>query len=149
MDKGVEDFSTNIDTNKTVLIEKAINFSSLNKKDVIDVGNLSDLWATNIKEPMFVIENIRINSSKIERLGKTNNILRFAVGDFVFIKKFLSKEFYETITMKDSVAFGSVNLKIDAICKFKTNEWNDKQYPQLEIIDAISCKEETTFNDIF
>ena len=149
MEKAKEYFGTSLEIEKTYSVERVINFSDLNKKDVISIGGLVELWATNIKEPIFLIKNVRINSSKIEKLGKRGNVLRFVVGDFAFVKMFLSGEFYDRITMKDEVSFGSVNLKMEVLCKFKKNEWEGKIYPQLEVIDIISEKEELSFEDIF
>lgn len=148
MNKAKEDFGE-VEKEKTHMVERVINFSDLNKKDVIAIGNLQDLWATNVKEPIFLVKNVRISSNKVERLGSRKNVLRFTVDGITFIKMFLSEDFYNRITLKDKVHFGSVNLQMDILCKFKKNEWEDKVYPQLEVIDIISKQVETAFEDIF
>lgn len=149
MDKAKEDFDGAIEAEKTILVEKAINFSDLTKKEVLAIGDLKDLWVTNIKEPTFLIKNVRINSSKIERCGSKNNVMRFVVGDFTFVKFFLSNALFEKVTLKNEVAFGSVNLRMDVLCKFKKNEFNEKVSPQLEVIDIYSEKDEVSLDDIF
>lgn len=150
MDLGKQQLGTSTEIEKTYAVEKAIDFSKLNKKDVVAIGKLEDLWCTNIKEPIFLIKNVKINSAKVERLGSRNNVLRFKVGDFVFIKMFLSNDFYDRITLKDKKAFGSVNLKMDVLCKFKANEWEGNITPQMEIIDILSEEDNAVdLSDIF
>lgn len=146
MELGKEQLGTSTEINKTYAVEKVIDFSKLTKKDVVSIGKLEDLWCTNIKEPIFLVKNVKINSAKVERLGSRNNVLRFKVGDFTFIKMFLSGEFYDKITLKDKKAFGSINLKMDVLCKFKANEWEGNITPQMEIIDIMS--EEDTVVDL-
>ena len=149
MEKAKEDFGLAVDTEKTYLVERVLDFGELDKKDVIAIGELSQLWATNVKEPIFLIKNVRINSSKIEKKGSRNNVLYFKVGDFTFMKMFLSGEFFDRITLKDKKSFGSINLKMDVLCKFKKNVWDEKAYPQLEIIDIVSQEDKPTIEDIF
>lgn len=149
MEKAKEDFGVSVEVEKAHFVERIIDFSELDKKDVIAIGSLSELWATNVKEPLFLVKNIRVNSAKIEKKGAKNNVLSFVVGDFSFIKMFLSGAFFDRITLKDKRAFGSTDLKIDMLCKFKKNEWNGKSYPQLEIVDAISEEDIRTIDDIF
>ena len=150
MELGKEQLGTSTEIEKTYAVEKAIDFSKLNKKDVIAIGKLEDLWCTNIKEPIFLVKNVKINSAKVERLGSRNNVLRFKVGDFTFIKMFLSGEFYDRITLKDKKAFGSINLKMDVLCKFKANEWEGNVYPQMEVIDITSEEDSIVdLSDIF
>lgn len=149
MEKAKEDFNGTVETDKTFIVEKVFNFSDLTKKEVLAIGELKDLWVTNIKEPTFLIKNVRINSSKIERCGSKNNVMRFVVGDFTFMKFFLSNALFEKVTLKNEVAFGSVNLRMDVLCKFKKNEFNEKVSPQLEVIDIYSEKDEVSLDDIF
>lgn len=149
MEKAKEDFGTSIEMEKTYAVERVINFSELDKKDVIAIGSLSELWATNVKEPLFLIKNVRINSSKVEKKGAKNNVLYFKVDNFTFMKSFLSGEFYDRITLKGLKSFGSVNLKMDIVCKFKRNEYNGSVSPQLEIIDIFSEEDKPDFDSIF
>ena len=149
MEKAKEDFGLSAEIEKTYAVERAFDFGELDKKDVIAIGGLSQLWATNVKEPIFLVKNVRINSSKVEKKGARNNVLYFKVGDFTFMKMFLSGEFFDRITLKDKKAFGSINLTMDVLCKFKKNVWEEKAYPQLEIIDIISLEYKPTMEDIF
>lgn len=149
MELAKQNFGDSKEIEKLYKVERAIDFSELDKKDVIAIGGLSELWATNIKEPIFLIKNVRINSSKVEKKGSRNNVLYFKVDDFTFMKNFLSGEFYDRITLKGLKSFGSVNLKMDILCKFKRNEYGGKVYPQLEIIDAVSEEDKLEFYDLF
>lgn len=148
LEKAKEDFKE-FNTEKVYLVDKIIDFNSLSPKQVISIGDIENLWATDLKEPTFIVKGVMVNSNELQKVGSKGNFLRFKVGDFVFIKKFLSKAFYEYITQREENQFGSKNLKIDVLCKFKTNVWNDKKHPQLEIIDAYSEEYKPSFDDFF
>ena len=96
--------------------------------DIIEVAALEDEWSKGFEEPLFLIKNVPLNKGM---LFYKNAILRFKVGDIVFIKKGVSKEEYELI--KNSGFAPTINL--DIVANFVSNDYNDKKNYQIEIID--------------
>ena len=146
---GIDEFGDSFATDKIYEVERVIPFSQLKEQDVVAIGELEDIWCTNIKEPMFLIKGVRINSAKLEKKGARGNVLLFKVGNFSFIKMFLSNDFYNRVTLKDKKTFGSVDLKMDILCNFKKNEWCGNITPQLEIVDIYSREDTLDIDDLF
>lgn len=138
MDKALEDFGEPKSEGKTLFVESVLDFKSITKQDILNIGNLEKLWITNLRQPTYVIKGVKVNNADMEKLGSRGNVLRFKVGDITFVKMFLSGEFYDRVTKHKEKAFGSLDLIVDLIVKFNTNEWNGKKYPQMEIIEAHS-----------
>lgn len=134
-------YKDKVQKDKIYYVDAEFNLSDIGKKEVIEVGELENLFVTTIKEPLFAIKNIKINNSKIERYGSRSNVLRFQAGGFTFFKMFLSNDFYERVSMKNKETFGSIDVDMTAIVKMKYNDWNGERYPQFELVDAESIKD--------
>ncbi|EJT5937213.1 DHH family phosphoesterase [Clostridium perfringens] len=134
---------------KNYNIDKPFSIYELDKKTVMEVGKYKSLWSKGIDEPLFLIEDIRINKKDIELkvIGKEKRI-NFRYGDIFFNKRFSNEEEFEEFTCKDRNSFGNdYCLDIKVIGKFTKNTWK-KSYAVVEIIDFESKKvsvEETLY----
>lgn len=125
-------------------VDYEIPVGRLKEKHVLQVGQWKSLWANTLQEPTFAITDIFVNSDEIKLLGEKKNIIKFDVtrGDnkISFIKRFASEELYNKIIHRSSrgLAGGTKKLKLTVIGKFTINNFNGKQYPQVEIVDILS-----------
>lgn len=116
----------------------------LKEKHVLQVGQWKSCWANTLQEPTFAITDIYVNSDEIKLLGEKKNIIKFDVtrgnNKIAFIKRFASENLYNQIIHRSNrgLAGGTKKLKLTVIGKFTINSFNDKQYPQVEIVDILS-----------
>lgn len=122
---------------KTYDVDAVINYNELNPNDVMTIGDLRELWGNEISEPIFVVKNIRVNTGDISLIGKKNTI-KMKLSKLDCMKFFTNEADYNKLTMNsNNDFFGASNVKVDIVCKFKTNEWQGNKKPQLEIIDYV------------
>lgn len=124
---------------ESVLEVDAAYMVSPNLQDIIDISSLERLWCSNIKEPIFIIKDIELNTSNIMKIGNATYTWKNEYG-IQFLKNFGSRVWIEEFThqaMVDSKAkypFGDVNILCDIVCKFRKN----KGYSYVEIVDTKS-----------
>ena len=99
--------------------------------DIKDIANLKDLWCFDIKEPLFLVKNIRINTGDIKKIGNATYTFKF--NKTTFTKFFGSKVWFSKFKLEDELPFGG-DIKADIICKFK--KYNETYIA--EIVDVIS-----------
>ena len=99
--------------------------------DIKDIANLKDLWCFDIKEPLFLVRNIKLNTDDIKKIGNATYTFKF--NKTIFTKFFGSKVWFSNFILEDELPFGG-NINVDIICKFK--EHNGTYIA--EIVDAIS-----------
>ena len=125
-------------------VDYEIPVGRLKEKHVLQVGQWKHLWANTLQEPTFAITEIYLNSDEVKLLGEKKNIIKFDVtrGDnkIAFVKRFASEDLYNQIIHRSSrgLAGGTKKLKLTVIGKFTINSFNDRQYPQVEIVDVLS-----------
>ena len=107
----------------------------LTQSDVIAVGELEDIWGSTLQEPMFLLKGIKIKDSEIMISGTKSKTASFKYKNLSFKKYYCSDITYDKLRDKEHKTFGSKQLWIDAICKFKIANYNGKQYPIIDIID--------------
>ena len=128
-----------IDFNNTLEVDAVYNISP-DIEDVISISNLNELWCNDIKEPKFIIKNVVIDTSKIQKIGnatytwKDEYGITFTknYGSKVFIEEFAHEEMYDR---KARYPFTGTQIISDLVVKFRKN---DKGYTYLEIVDAKS-----------
>lgn len=108
-------------------------FNNINLEDVISIAEYQDLWSNSLKEPKFVIRNIKINSDEIKKIGTSTYI--FNINKVNFTKFFGSKNWIDNIIKKQDNPFGDVNLELEILCTFRKNS---KGYSYVDIIDINS-----------
>ena len=84
--------------------------------DIRDIANLSDLWCFHIKEPLFLVKNVKINTDNIKKIG--NATYTFEYNKTTFTKFYGSKVWFSKFTLQDELSFGG-DIIVDMICKFK------------------------------
>ena len=102
--------------------------------DIISIANLSDLWCFHIKEPIFLVKNVRIHTDNIKKIG--NATYTFDYNKVTFTKYYGSRAWLGKFTLQEELSFGG-DIIVDMICKFKKIGGQDTFYIA-EIVDAIS-----------
>ena len=123
-------------------VDYAVSIGRLKPKQVLQVGQFDYMWGNMLDEPLFAITDVKVAIKDIELIGDKQNILRFYSTvqgrDITFIKFMKGKETYEQLTNVGSRGFKKSTgdyIYLDIIGKFKINEWKDKQYAQIEVVD--------------
>ena len=117
-------------------VDWEIPASQLKKEYVTEVAENYTVFGNGIPEPLFAITDLRINASQIHGYGEHNGFIRFVYNGIVFVKKYCPIGDYENMIMKDRKTFGTSkkNLKLNLICQFVLNVWEDKVNPEVKIL---------------
>lgn len=125
-------------------VDFEIPVTRLKEKHIMQVGKWQDLFGgKGMDAPLFAITGIRVDSADIKLL---KNLMKFEIEingqNLVFIRKFTSADLYKEIVHEVDVTRGnrtgeSGNKKLDVtvIGRFTINEWNGKEFPQIEIVE--------------
>ncbi len=126
-------------------VDYEIHSTKLSERDVLKVAEYNDIWGGDVERVKFAVTDIYLSSEDIKLLGEKKNIIKFDVeyrnNKISFIKFFANEKLYEKLIHRTNAGFGSMTgkrLKLTVIGEFKINEYNDNQYPQVEIIDMTS-----------
>ena len=101
-------------------------------EDVIDLGELSELWCNDVEKPILLIKDVIVNSEDID---KKFNTVKFKVDNILYKKDFCSKIFYEKLINLENNEDIDKDLKMDILCTISSFE-NGRSY--VEIIDVES-----------
>jgi len=110
-------------------VDASFNDKTLNKTVIETIYKCNDVWGTTVEEPMFAIENIIVNKSDINLMGKSENTIKFTFHNIDFIKFNSSKNIYN-----DIVSIGD-SIKFTVIGRFSINEYNGTKSPQILMED--------------
>lgn len=102
-------------------------------QDLLRITEFENLWCNHLKEPLFVIKNVKVNSDSIQRLGTSTYV--FKVGKIGFAKYFGSKAWYNELVLQEKYPFGNVDLSLDILCSFKKN---NKGFAYVDIKEVYS-----------
>jgi len=123
-----------IDTNNSYEVEyiydQKVPFS-----DIKDIADLGDLWCFDIKEPLFLVKNIRINTNDIRKVG--NATYTFKSNKTIFTKFYGSKVWFSNFILQNELPFGG-DIIVDMICKFKKVKSEQGETYLAEIVDTIT-----------
>lgn len=100
------------------------------------ISEYEKLWCNNIKIPLFIVSNIRLHTSQIEKFG--NATYSFKLGNVNFTKNFGSKVWYENIIQSEILPFGG-NIVADIVFKMRKNK---QGYYYCEIVDMETREDE-------
>lgn len=104
-------------------------------QDIQDIADLQDLWCNSIKEPQFVIRNIKIHTRDIQKTGVAN--YKFKHNNCYYIKNFGSKVWYENFSNPNNkLPFGG-EIEVEVLCRFRKTHTG---FYYIDIIDAYSKK---------
>lgn len=117
-------------------VDWEIPASQLKKDYVIEVAQNYKVFGNNVPEPTFAITGLCINAANIKAYGENNSFIRFVYNGIPFIKKYCSKTDYDEMVKNDRFIIGSnkKNLKLNLICQFVLNKWEDEVTPQVKIL---------------
>ena len=119
-------------------VDYEIPVGRLKNKHVEQVGKWQDLWGNQLDEPLFAITDIYISTDKIKLIGSKKNLIKFEANNIIFVKKYVNEEIYNSMILKKSKGLNKKRagrVKLDIVGKFVVNTWEDKGYPQIEIVD--------------
>lgn len=123
-------------------VDYEIGVGRLREKDILEVGKWDDVWGNTLQEPLFAITDIHVNIEDIQMLGSKKNIIRITkkIGsnNITFIKLFTSEKEYNKMIMKSEKGLSKrsgTKFKLDIIGKFKVNNYEGRELPQIEIVD--------------
>lgn len=127
----------------TYMVDYEIPVGRLKPKDILQVGKWKGIWGgEGLKEPLFAITDVTVDIKDIKLLGDKRNFITITkeVGSnsIKFTKCFTNEEEYNRMIMKNKKGISSRNsskVKMDIIGKFRINEYNGNEYPQIEILD--------------
>lgn len=134
------------------LVDYETPFNYLKLKDVKRIGELNDIFCTNLTKPKFAITGIQLEIGDIALVGKNENVLRITkeINGQVFkmIKLNSSIEEYCNITGKTVNGIGNKSPKgkviLEIIAEFDINVFNGVATPQINILDFNVKKESKT-----
>ena len=117
-------------------VDWQIEASKLKKEYVQEVAENYAVFGNTVPEPLFAITNLRINASKINGYGDNNSFIRFSYNGIPFIKKYCALTDYDTMTLRDRSVLGvnKKDLKLNLICQFILNSYEDKINPEVKIL---------------
>lgn len=119
----------------------SIPFGRLRPNHILQVGQFEYLWGNNLDEPLFAITDIWVDTSNIKLVGEKENVLKIEanIGDYriPFMVFNNAKKVYEELTNKGKVGLTKRVDKIglNVVGYFKINNYEDVDYPQVEIVD--------------
>lgn len=118
-------------------VDYVIPFRRLDPKIVLKVGKLQSAWGNSIPAPRFAITNVKTKVEEIELLGEKANIIRIKKGDITFIKFYANAAEADKMRLKNTTGFGKSPKVVvfDFIVEMEENIFEDKSYPQLNIVD--------------
>lgn len=110
----------------TYQVDKAY-LGKVSAYEILAVSELNDYFSKGFEKPIFYIE-VDVNSDDVKIVGEKKNTIRIKADDITYIKFRCDEEEIKKVQETE------VN-KIKLIGTFQTNEWNDRCYPQVEILD--------------
>ena len=92
---------------------------------ILDFSKYSDIWGQQNPEPLIFIDNINLNKSDIQVIGKTKDTVKFDKFGITYIQ-FHAKQLIEDLNKYPSV-------KLQVIGRANLNEWGGREIPQIFI----------------
>lgn len=103
--------------------------NKLDKKLIKEINKYKEHWGKGVEEPLFAVENIEVNTSDIELIGKNKNTIKFTLNGIDYIKFYTNEDEYESIVNQGE------RIVMNVIGKASVNEYNGKITPQVLIED--------------
>jgi single-stranded-DNA-specific exonuclease len=114
-----------IDFSPRFLVDFVFDADNIRIEDLMDIGNMKDVWGKGLDEAMIVVQNLRVTKDKLTLMSADNNpTLKIQHGLISFIK---FKSSREELAKLSSEGF----IDIDLIGKCSINEWNGNITPQI------------------
>ena len=105
------------------------------QSDISSIIEFEKLWCFDIKEPLFLVKGIKINTDDIKKVG--NATYTFNFNKTMFTKFYGSKVWFSNFKLEDELPFGG-DIEVELICRFRNTKGERKEMQIAEIVDAIS-----------
>ena len=112
-------------------VEGIISADDLEEDFVKEVGNYSKIWGTDLPEPLFLIEGVKINSSDI-KMVYNKTILTFEYNYIQYQKRYCSRVFRERLNVDGE----DIELELDVVGKLVNEKYNGNKYPKVDIVEV-------------
>ena len=116
------------------LVDCKIDINNIREKEMQEVLNLKPIWHQHCAEPLFLIEDLIIDSKKIRNPYAT--LITFNVNGIEIKKEYCSGVWKREFLKEDVVKFGKPTLKCNLIVKIDYDNYRNK--PCLSIVEAES-----------
>ena len=116
------------------LVDCKIDINNIREKEMQEVLNLKPIWHQHCAEPLFLIEDLIIDSKKIRNPYTT--LITFNVNGIEIKKEYCSGVWKREFLKEDVVKFGKPTLKCNLIVKIDYDNYRNK--PCLSIVEAES-----------
>ena len=116
------------------LVDYKIDINNIREKEMQEVLNLKPIWHQHCAEPLFLIEELIIDSKKIRSPYTT--LITFNVNGIEIKKEYCSGVWKKEFLKEDVVKFGKPTLKCNLIVKIDYDNYRNK--PCLSIVEAES-----------
>ena len=94
-------------------------------KIILDLSRYEQIWGQQNPEPLIFIDNVNLNKSDIQVIGKTKDTVKFDKFGITYIQ-FHAKQLIEDLNKYPSV-------KLQVIGRANLNEWGGREIPQIFI----------------
>lgn len=132
-------------------VDMEIDITKLKNRHIERVGKVMSMFGgKGMEKPSFVVKNIVIETADVQRLGKTQTMLKFTTNingeEITFVRPFTSTDVYKDFVCESAKQTRGIgtdgvgNKKIEAtvIGTFEVNEFNGKSYPQVSIKEFVT-----------
>lgn len=116
------------------LVDCKMDLNNIKEKEMQEVLNLKPIWHQHCVEPLFLIEDLIIDSKKIRNPYTT--LITFNVNGIEIKKEYCSGVWKKEFLKEDVVKFGKPTLKCNLIVKIDYDNYRNK--PCLSIVEAES-----------
>ena len=116
------------------LVDCKIDLNNIKEREMQEVLNLKPIWHQHCAEPLFLIEDLIIDSKKIRNPYTT--LITFNVNGIEIKKEYCSGVWKKEFLKEDVVKFGKPTLKCNLIVKIDYDNYRNK--PCLSIVEAES-----------
>lgn len=113
-------------------------------EDIKLIDRYKGLWFGGVNEPMFAVENVKVNKAALQ-LNKTT--LKFFFNGVTYVKFKSSEEEFEAL--KNAGGPFDDSFTLNMVGKFSMNEWGGKSYPQFIIEDFELIEEKIEAPNIY
>ena len=125
----------NVSFDKLHLIDFIFNSDDITIEIVKEFDELKNYWGTNIREPLILINNIKLNTKNLQIMGKESDTWKFIMNknEIVAIKFKCSPD--DEINQLNNSDWGGIELTISAIGKLNISNFNNVSVPQFTIME--------------
>jgi single-stranded-DNA-specific exonuclease len=122
----------NVKFEQLYMVDFIFDVSELTDSIIYEIANYNDIWGQNLKEPLILINNVKVTKNALRFMGSNGRTMRIDIPNskISFIKFFIKDEEKEEL---DPAENGY--LLLDIIGTFQKNVFNGYTSPQIQIED--------------